>query len=909
MIAGFTRTFGQILPNGERREWLKPIMFTGGIGQIDSRHIQKAEPQKGMLIVQIGGPAYRIGMGGGAASSMISGDNVAELDFNAVQRGDAEMENKENRVIRACVEMGERNPILSVHDQGAGGPCNVLTEILLPAGGKILLRRIKVGDKTMATIEIWGAEYQERDAFLIWPDRIEEFKAICQREKVNCEVLGEITGDGRIVVYDEQDGSTPVDLELSRILGDMPQKTFETEEIPKQLTPLELQFGFNFDQLISKVFTLPSVGSKEGLLYRVDRSVTGLIAQQQFCGPLHLPVADVAVVAQSHFGLTGAATAIGEQPIKMLVNERAGARMAVGEMLTNIASARISDLTDIKCSANWMWAAKLAGEGAALYFAALAMEELMLAIGIAVDGGKDSLSMAAKVGAETVKAPGQLVISGYCTMPDITKVMTPDIKHPGQSQLMLLDLGGGKNRLGGSALAQAFGQIGDVSPDVDDPSRLVAGFRAIQQLIDLGLITAIHDRSDGGLITTVLEMAFAGNCGLLLNFDQSVFGSDPLPVLFNEELGWVIEFLSEKLQEIQSILLEAGLNQYCQVIGTTCDYDNTTVRVQFAEAEFIYPMAKLRAAWRETSFQLDALQSDSQTVSDERRNTFCRPGPTYQLTFRPTSTLDRFLVNRPKVGILREEGTNGDREMTSAFYQAGFEVWDITMTDLIEGHASLQSFKGIVFPGGFSYADVLDAGKGWAAVFRFNSRLQDELAGFVVRQDTFILGVCNGCQVMALLGVIPWVGISDQEQPRFIRNDSQAFESRWVTVTIKPSNSIFLWEMEGSTLGIWVAHGEGRAYFPSETVLDQMLAQMLAPIRFVDDEGKPTESYPFNPNGSRFGITGITSQDGRFLAMMPHPERIFLPWQWPYWPKDWQSLSFSPWLKLFQNARAWCDTN
>jgi len=538
VIQGITRSFGLRLPDGERREWIKPIMFTGGIGQMDSRHVEKGQPEPGMLVTKIGGPAYRIGMGGGAASSMIQGENIAELDFNAVQRGDAEMEQKMNRVIRACVEMGEENPIVAIHDQGAGGNCNVVKEIIYPAGARIDVRKIQSGDDTLSVLELWGAEYQEQNALLIRPENADLFEEMCWREKVPCACIGRITGDGRIVLFDENDGSTPVDLDLEKILGDMPQKTFRLNRIPPALLPLKLPRNVSVRDALLRVLRLVSVGSKRFLTNKVDRSVTGLVARQQCAGPLQLTVSDVAVIAQSHFGLTGAAISIGEQPVKTLLDPAAMARLTVGEALTNLVWAKITKLADVKCSANWMWAAKLPGEGAKLYDAAVALRDIMLTLGIAVDGGKDSLSMAAKVGpgesAETVKSPGTLVISAYAPCPDVTHVVTPDIKRPGESRLLLIDLGDGRNRLGGSALAQVYGQIGDRSPDVNDPKLLKRVFRAVQGLIARGKILAGHDRSDGGLITALLEMAFSGNCGL----DVSVEGEAPLPCLFSEELGF-----------------------------------------------------------------------------------------------------------------------------------------------------------------------------------------------------------------------------------------------------------------------------------------------------------------------------------------------------------------------------------
>lgn len=903
VIQGFVRTFGLTLPSSERREWLKPIMFTGGIGQIDHKHIRKEEPEKGMLIIQVGGPAYRIGVGGGSASSMIHGQNSAELDFNAVQRGNAQMENKLNRVIRACVEMGKRNPILAAHDQGAGGPGNVLEEIVSPAGGTIKIREITVGDKTMSVLEILCGEYQERDAFLIKPDRVNEFQTICRREKVNCEILGEISDDGRFVVYDSRDDSTPVDLGLAQVLGEVPQKTFTLERLPRKLMPLNLLQNLqnlSIEEVLCLVFRLPSVGSKGYLVRKVDRSVTGLIAQQQCCGPLQLPVSDVAVVAQSHFGLTGGAMAIGEQPIKMLVDPKAGARMAVAEMLTNIASAKISDLSHIKCSANWMWPAKLPGEGALLYDAAVAAKELMVELGIAIDGGKDSLSMAAKVGNDTVKAPGQLAISGYASMPNITQKVTPDIKKPGGSTLALIDLGCGKNRLGGSALAQAFWQIGDKSPDVESPLRLAVAFKVIQALIEQGLILACHDRSDGGLITTLAEMAMAGNCGITIQLDEK---QKALPQLFSEELGWVIEYLPEREKTIEAIFWKSSLP--FRVLGSSRRERRVLIR-QGDNAILDIDIPTLLKWWEATSDRLEQEQMNPQ-LAEEQAGRHDRSGPVYRLTFQLQSL---FLPRRakPKVAIIREEGSNGDREMASAFKVAEFEPWDVAMSALLERNTNfLDQFKGVAFVGGFSYGDVFDSAKGWAGTIKFNSKLRNTFERFYSRSDTFSLGVCNGCQLMALLGWVPWKGIAETKQPRFIRNLSERFESRWSTVKILPSPAIMLKDMVDSSLGIWVAHGEGRFFCPDNSIYRQIEDQGLAPIRFVDDKGIITEDYPLNPNGSTHGIAALGSPDGRHLAVMPHPERTFLRWQNPYWPEEWQYSKVSPWLKLFLNAREWVE--
>ena len=825
------------------------------------------------------------------------------------------MEQKVNRVIRACVELGEKNPIQSLHDQGAGGNCNVVKEIVHPAGARIEIRKIQVGDNTLSALEIWGAEYQEQNVVLLKPKHKALFTSLCDRENVPMAVIGEITGDGFIVLYDEKDGSTPENLELAKVLGDMPQKVFRLDRKKTTLRPLELPKDLKPREALDRVLRLISVGSKRFLTNKVDRSVTGLIARQQCAGPLQLTVSDVAVIAQSHFGLTGAALAIGEQPVKELIDPAAMARMTVGEALTNIVWAQVSGLGDIRCSANWMWAPKLPGEGSRLYDAAVAMRDVMIKLGMAVDGGKDSLSMAAKVTnpegtSETVKSPGTLVISAYVTCPDITKTVTPDIKMPGRSKLLFIDLGRGRNRMGGSALAQVYGQVGDTSPDLDDPDLLTRTFNAVQELVSGRLILAGHDRSDGGLATTLLEMAFAGNCGLEIDLGEQ---DDSVAALFSEELGLVIEYLPSKEPEILSIL-DKAVAPY-QVIGKTTMDKRILFSLLTPHASRITvldeDMRVLRDIWEETSHHLDLMQRNPDSVREERKNIYDRKGPTFAIPFTPRRTPDKLLrsTSKPKVAVIREEGSNGDREMVSSFYLAGFEPWDVTMTDLQEGRCTLDKFRGVVFVGGFSYADVLDSSKGWAASIRFNKKVWNQFEEFYHHPDTFSLGICNGCQLMAFLGWVPWRGISDELQPRFIQNGSGRFESRFVTVKILPSPAIMLAGMEDSVLGIWVAHGEGRAYFPDRKVFEEC-EHGLAPVRYVDDASTITEGYPFNPNGSPAGIAGLCSRDGRHLAMMPHPERGALPWQWGWLPEDLKSsLEASPWLRMFQNAREWCEKN
>ena len=901
LIQGFTRSFDMRLENGDRWGFLKPIMFTGGVGQIDSRHTEKAREEKGMLIVQVGGPAYRVGFGGGAASSMLQGENESSLDFNAVQRGDAEMEQKMNRVIRACNEMGDKTLIDVIHDQGAGGPANVLKELVEKSGGRVEIRNIRVGDPTMSVLEIYVAEYQERNGFLIRPENIEQFQAICEREKVNCELLGEVTGDLRFVLHDSRDGSTPVDIDLGALLGDIPRKTFEDKRMPPGNREVRLPDNLTVASALKDVLRLVSVGSKRFLTNKVDRAVTGLIAQQQCCGPLQLTVSDVAVVAQSHFGHTGIATAIGEQSIKMLVDPAAGARMAVGEALTNLVWAKIEDPHQVKCSANWMWAPKLPGEGAAIYDAARAMRDIMIDVGMAVDGGKDSLSMATMVGGETVKSPRELVISVYAAVPDIRKVITPDIKYPG-SRLLFIDLGGGRNRLGGSSLAQVLGQIGAKSPDVEDALLLKNSFQVVQELIARGLISAGHDRSDGGLITTLLEMAFSGNCGLDLNLNGS---STVFETLFSEELGLVVECSNDNEKEVEEILARVKVD--CTELGRTTQDRQISISYN-NEPVLDEKMVVLRSWWEETSYQLERLQADLACVEQEKESIYDRRGPSYHLSFTPEPTPPGLLarVDKPRVAILRDEGSNSDREMSSAFYAAGFEPWDVCMNDLLTGAVSLEQFRGLAAVGGFSYADVPESAKGWAATILFNSRLKKMFDDFYNRPDTFTLGVCNGCQLFGLLGWVPEPGLEPEGQPRFVINSSGRFESRWTTVKVQNSTAMMLKGMEGLVFGIHVDHGEGRLHFPDETILNKVKKEGLTPLVYVDDNGESTEKYPFNPNGSLEGLAGLCSADGRHLALMPHPERVFLPWQAHYLPEEMKGLQVSPWMQMFRNAYEWC---
>jgi phosphoribosylformylglycinamidine synthase len=894
------------------------------VGAIDDEQIVKGEGEPGMIAVKLGGPAYRIGMGGSAASSMMQGENRADLDFNAVQRGDAEMEQKVNRVIRACCELGEANPIISIHDQGAGGNCNVLKEIISPAGGRIDVRKILVGDSSLSVMEIWGAEYQESDALLIRPDSVPLFTALCARERVSVAYVGEVTGDGYIRLEDSSDGTTPVCLPLEKVLGKMPQKTFVDTRAAPASAPAVLPADATVASALDRVLRLVSVGSKRFLTNKVDRSVTGLVAQQQCVGPLHTPLADVAVIASSFFDNVGVASSIGEQPIKGLANPAAMARLAVAEAVTNMVSARVTALNEAKCSANWMWAAKLPHEGAALLDAACAMADFMVAVGVAVDGGKDSLSMAAKTpDGKVVKAPGTLVISLYAPCPDVNNVRTPDFKTPGSSSVVHVRpipadaaaKGSLTHRIGGSALLQVYGSVGakDEIPDCEHPELLVAAFAATQALLDeAGTVLSVHDVSDGGAVVSALEMAFAGNCGVSLRFPAAGSASgaaNPLAPLFAEEVGILLEVPTAKVASVLAAYEAKGV--YASVIGETAAAQSVSVEVGGASV-LSAAMPALRDAWEATSFQLERLQCNPVCVEQEEAGMAGRRAPPYALTFSCTTPvpLPAASAKHPRVAILREEGSNGDREMSAAFFAAGFEVCDVTMSDLVSGRATIDaSFRGLVFPGGFSYADVLDSAKGWAGTIRYNKNVMDQLSAFFARKDTFSLGVCNGCQLMALLGYVPngAGALADTEQPRFIHNASGRYESRFTAVRINDSPSIMFKGMAGSVLGVWVAHGEGRAHFPDPAVRAAVESGRMVPLTYVDDDGAATEVYPFNPNGSPGGIAGLCTADGRHMAIMPHPERGHKLWQWPWMPQAWaDQVRESPWQRMFHNAYDWC---
>ena len=911
IIFGSTTSFEQMVSPKEWIGYTKPVMVAGGVGLGDKKHVQKQSPEKGFLVVQIGGDAYPVGFGGAPASSMDAGENIEKLDFDSVQRANPEMEQREDRVVRACSELGDDNPIVTIQDLGAGGDSIAVPEIVFPVGARIELRKIPCGDKTMIVLVYWCNESQERVVFLIKPESLDLILKMCKRERCPVAVIGECTGDGKITLVDE-DGSTPVKLGLDFLLADLPKKVIETEHVKWPRKSLTLPAGLTVREALERVLRLVKVGSKGFLTRKVDRSVGGFVAQQQTVGPLQLTLADYAVSANGYFNINGTSMSVGDQPIKGIVNRSASGRMTIAEALTNLVWAKIESFDSINFSCTWQCACGQPGEEAELYDTVEAVTELCKKLGLRIPVGKDSLSLTAKTMVDgkptNIKAPGTLQAVAVAPCPDIRKKVIPDLKKAGKSRLMFIDLAPGKMRLGGSALAQVYEQVGDEAPDVENPLFLRSGFEAIQEMLERNLILAGHDRSDGGLITTLLEMAFAGNCGLKIDFqDESFWDSDPIGLLFNEEVGLVFEYLTENESAILEILAKYKIKAHSHVVGKSTEDKRIVIKLN-SELVLDEDMLVLRDIWWETSFKLDELQANPKVVREERKIIYDHPGLKFKLTFTPEPTPVELLRRtvKPKVAILREEGTNGDREMAAAFYLAGFEPWDVTMTDLAKGDITLRGFRGIANCGGFSFADVLDAGKGLAGVARFNKRIRKELEDFYARSDTFSLGVCNGSQRDALSGWVPWPGIETEKQPRFIRNESEIFESRFVTVKILLSNCIFLQGMEGSELGVWVAHKEGRFHCPDKVILDQILERNLAPIRFVDN-GQITEQYPFNPNGSPFGITALCSDNGRFLAFMEHPERLFLDWQWPYWPEEWKALKASPWLKLFQNARAWCE--
>ncbi|PIA67023.1 phosphoribosylformylglycinamidine synthase [Ectopseudomonas toyotomiensis] len=916
-LNGYFRTFEQAVssPRGEEvRGYHKPIMLAGGLGNIRENHVQKGEISVGAKLIVLGGPAMLIGLGGGAASSMATGASSADLDFASVQRENPEMERRCQEVIDRCWQLGEANPIKFIHDVGAGGISNALPELINDGGrgGRFELRNVPNDEPGMAPHEIWCNESQERYVLSVDAADFERFKAICERERCPFAVVGEATAEPHLTVTDSHFSNTPVDMPLEVLLGKPPRMHRSVSREAEQGDDFSAA-SVDIEEALGRVLRHPAVASKSFLITIGDRTITGLVARDQMVGPWQVPVADCAVTATSFDVYTGEAMAMGERTPLALLDAPASGRMAVGETVTNLAAARIEKISDIKLSANWMAAAGHPGEDARLYDTVKAVGmELCPALGITIPVGKDSMSMKTRWQEEgvdkSVTAPLSLVITGFAPVQDIRQTLTPQLRmDKGETDLILIDLGRGQNRMGASILAQVYAQIGQQVPDLDDAEDLKAFFAVIQGLNADGHLLAYHDRSDGGLLTTVLEMAFAGHCGLSLNLDALADDSSELPaVLFNEELGAVIQVRQDATPEVLAQFSAAGLDDCVAVIGQAVN--NGEVSISFnGEPVFAGERRLLQRQWAETSYRIQRLRDNAQGADQEFDLLLeeDNPGLSIKLGFDVNQDIAAPYIKkgvRPQVAILREQGVNGQVEMAAAFDRAGFSAIDVHMSDILAGRVSLEEFKGLVACGGFSYGDVLGAGEGWAKSVLFNARARDAFQGFFERRDSFALGVCNGCQMMSNLHeLIP----GTEFWPHFVRNRSEQFEARVAMVQIQESASIFLQGMAGSRMPIAIAHGEGHAEFESEEALLEADLSGTVALRYVDNHGKVTEAYPANPNGSPRGITGLTSRDGRVTIMMPHPERVFRAVQNSWRPDEWQEDG--GWMRMFRNARVWVD--
>ena len=926
-LTGYFRTYEQdtLGANGiERRGYHKPIMLAGGYGNIRENHVQKREIPVGGKLIVLGGPAMLIGLGGGAASSMASGVSSADLDFASVQRGNAEIERRAQEVIDRCWALGEANPIRFIHDVGAGGLSNALPELVKDGnrGGRFELRDIPNAEPGMSPLEIWCNEAQERYVLAVAEEDLATFDALCVRERCPYAVVGEATEAHHLEVRDghfEAQAVTtqPVDLPMSLLFGKTPKMVREFQRESLELPGVMLD-NLDLREAMERVLRLPTVASKSFLITIGDRSITGMVARDQMVGPWQVPVADVAVTTASYDTHAGEAMAMGERPPVALIDPAASARLAVAETITNLAAAPIARLSDIKLSANWMSAADHVGENQALYDAVHAVGmELCPELGIAIPVGKDSMSMrtawqeeseageaSGEADEKSVTSPLSLVVTGFAPVTDAMRTLTPQINlEQDESDLLLIDLGGGQNRLGGSALAQVYGQLGDECPDLDDPEDLKAFFAVIQGLNADGKLLAYHDRSDGGLLVTLLEMAFAAHAGLEIKLDWLIDEpTQAVEALFAEELGAVIQVNREHTVEVLAQFAAAGI-ETCGVIARP-RYDDQ-VRVTLFEEPLLETTRLLaQRTWAETSYRLQALRDNPDCAKSEFDSLLDGrdPGLSATPSFDINEDIAAPFINtaRPAVAILREQGVNGHLEMAWAFHHAGFEAVDVHMSDILEGRVALDGFKGLAACGGFSYGDVLGAGGGWAKSVLFNPRAREQFAAFFQRDDSFSLGVCNGCQMLAQLKeLIPGA----ENWPRFVRNESEQFEARVSMVQVEDSPSILLAGMEGSRLPIAVAHGEGRAEFRDSAHLRGMQGSAQVALRYVDNYGQVTTHYPANPNGSPSGITGLTTPDGRVTIMMPHPERVVRAVTNSWRPDDW--TEDGAWLRLFRNARVW----
>ena len=916
-LTGYFRTFEQAVdtPRGlEVRGYHKPIMLAGGMGNIRADHVQKGEITVGAKLIVLGGPAMLIGLGGGAASSVATGASSADLDFASVQRENPEMERRCQEVIDRCWQLGEQNPIAFIHDVGAGGLSNAFPELVNDGGrgGRFELRNVPNDEPGMAPHEIWSNESQERYVLAVDAADFERFKAICERERCPFAVVGEATEEAHLTVTDSHFGNNAVDMPLNVLLGKAPRM--------HRSAAREAELGDDFDastlaidEAVTRVLHHPAVASKSFLITIGDRTITGLVARDQMVGPWQVPVADCAVTATSFDVYTGEAMAMGERTPLALLDAAASGRMAIGETLTNLAASRIEKISDIKLSANWMAAAGHPGEDARLYDTVKAVGmELCPELGITIPVGKDSMSMKTQWrddGAEkSVTSPLSLVVTGFAPVGDIRKTLTPQLRmDKGETDLILIDLGRGQNRLGASILTQVYGKLGSQAPDVDDAEDLKAFFAVIQGLNADGHILAYHDRSDGGLLVTALEMAFAGHCGLNLYLDALAADSAELAaVLFNEELGAVIQVHQDATPEVLAQFSAAGLGDCVAVIGQPVNSDAVAIGFN-GQPVFAGQRRLLQRQWSETSYRIQRLRDNAQCADQEFDALLeeDNPGLSVKLGFDVNEDISAPYIRkgvRPQIAVLREQGVNGQVEMAAAFDRAGFNAIDVHMSDILSGRVSLDEFKGLVACGGFSYGDVLGAGEGWAKSVLFNSRARDGFQAFFERKDSFALGVCNGCQMMSNLHeLIP----GTEFWPHFVRNRSEQFEARVAMVQVQESASIFLRGMAGSRMPIAIAHGEGHAEFESEEALLEADLSGCVAMRFIDNHGKVTENYPANPNGSPRGITGLTSRDGRVTIMMPHPERVFRAVQNSWKPDDWQEDA--GWLRMFRNARVWVD--
>ena len=916
-LCGYFRTYQQAIEfdfGRQVRGYHKPIMIAGGMGNIRDQHVQKAEIKPGYLVIVLGGPAMLIGLGGGAASSMASGSSHEELDFASVQRENPEMERRCQEVIDHCWSMGEKNPIAFIHDIGAGGLSNAVPELVHDGGrgGSFELRRVPNDEPGMSPVEIWCNESQERYMLAVAPEDQTIFKKICERERCPFAILGEALEEQHLTLNDEHFENQPVDIPMDVLFGKAPKMHRDVKSA--SVIQKTLSFNTSIDEAVDRVLSLPAVADKSFLITIGDRTVGGLSHRDQMVGPWQVPVADCAVTASSLSSYTGEAMAMGERTPIANLNYAASARMAVAESVTNIAASQIDDISLIRLSANWMAACGAEGEDAGLYEAVHAIGmELCPELGIAIPVGKDSMSMQTAWQDDSVSkrvvAPLSLIITAFAPVSDIRKTLTPQLKTGIESQLMLIDLGNGKNRLGASALAQVFEQLGKESADVDSASNLKGFFNAIQALNKENLLHAYHDRSDGGLLATLTEMAFAGNCGL--DIDLTSLDSQPLSVLFNEELGCVIQIETSQINRVKNILASYSLADISHTIGSVAS--DKVVRISHEDKSWLCrDLMDLRAIWSETSYQMQSLRDNPESAQQEKQSRLNPDNPGIQpiLSFDPSDDIcahylsEDYLVkhNKPKVAVLREQGVNSHLEMAAVLIKSGFNAIDVHMSDLMSGRVNLRDFRGFVACGGFSYGDVLGAGEGWAKSILFNQNLKKMFSDFFAREDSFSLGICNGCQMMSnLRSIIP----GSNHWPHFVRNRSEQFEARFTMVEVMQTPSIFMTGMQGSRIPVAVSHAEGRAEFSSQKVVQDTANSGLVTARFIDNSGELAELYPSNPNGSPFGITGLTSTDGRVTIMMPHPERVARSVQNSYALPEWGEDG--PWTRMFRNARVWVN--